>query len=515
MLFSIHLKPCLLKYSSFCRGNNRVLIKSTKEIFDEGADPYFRLCVKSRRQKSLAISIRSKTSLESDGDLDGHANHQQSHEAPKEKSFLGAVALIVGTAVGPGMLGLPAATVKAGQVPATVAILFSWIYVVSSIILVAELSFAAMEENGAAEVSFTDLANKAFGSGFGTFVALIYASLSFALLVCCVSGIGSLISQWFPKLNPIVANALFPSVVGAVLSLLPFKAIDVANRFLCIIMLFSISALVTVGVFVGGTNILGSFAYASWAPSTVMPAIPIAVLTMGFHVITPFICKIAGNTVNEARKAILVGGAIPLIMVLSWNLIVLGLARTGGSSSITDPISLLLSVNPSALPAVQGFALSALATSLIGYAVSFPKQLIDTMELIFNTTGNPINAPPGEVGRLGLATFNGHSGKISYCGIECCASEAAQETGSDSLQSIVMPIVLAVPVLIASFFPSMFSRALNFAGIYANCFLFGILPPIMTFIFQSRRKLRLSILPGGDGTLLLLLGISVILAVWH
>ncbi|XP_019157444.1 PREDICTED: uncharacterized protein LOC109154010 isoform X2 [Ipomoea nil] len=478
MLFSIQLKPCLLTYSRFCRGKN-----------SEGADPYFPLCVKSKRQKSLGISIRAKTSLESDSDLDGHVNHQQAHEAPKEKSFLGAVALIVGTAVGPGMLGLPAATVKAGQLPATVAILFSWIYVVSSIILVAELSFAAMEENGAAEVSFTDLANKALGSGFGTFVALIYASLSFALLVCCVSGIGSLISRWFPKLNPIVANALFPSVVGGILSLLPFKVIDVANRFLCIVMLFSISALVTVGVLVGGTNIFGSFAYASWAPSTVLPAIPIAVLTMGFHVITPFICKIAGNTVNEARKAILVGGAIPLIMVLSWNLIVLGLAKTGASSSIMDPISLLLSVNPSALPAVQGFVLSALATSLIGYAVSFPKQLIDTMELIFNSTGNPIRAPPGESGKVG--------------------------TASDSLQSIVMPIVLALPVLIASFFPSMFSRALNFAGIYANCFLFGILPPIMTFVFQSRRKLRLSILPGGDGTLLLLLGISVILAVWH
>ena len=42
-----------------------------------------------------------------------------------------------------------------------------------------ELSFAAMEEDGLAEVSFTGLAIKALGSHFGAFVAVIYASLIF------------------------------------------------------------------------------------------------------------------------------------------------------------------------------------------------------------------------------------------------------------------------------------------------------------------------------------------------
>ena len=69
-------------------------------------------------------------------------------------------------------------------------------------------------------------------------------------------------------------------------------------------------------------------------------------------------------------------------MVLSWNLIVLGLVGGNRGTISDDPIKLLLSVNPSALSAVQGFAFSALATSLIGYAVSLPKQLLDTWELI-------------------------------------------------------------------------------------------------------------------------------------
>lgn len=271
------------------------------------------------------------------------------------------------------MLGLPAATIRSGPLPSTIAILLSWVYVISSIILAAELSFAAMEEDNVSEVSFTGLATKALGSHVGSFVAIVYASLSFSLLVACVSGIGSIVSQWFPLIDPIIANALFPFVVGIILWFFPFKVIDAANRFLCLVMLFSIFALVAVGLLVGRMNILGSFAHASWDLSSVLPAIPVTVLTLGFHVITPFICKIAGNSVNDARRAILFGGVVPLVMVLLWNLIVLGLAGTNTVPSSRDPISLLLSVNPSALSAVQGFAFSALATSLIGYAVSFPK----------------------------------------------------------------------------------------------------------------------------------------------
>nr|POF26818.1 tyrosine-specific transport protein 2 [Quercus suber] len=438
-------------------------------------------------------------------DFDVNFQHQKSQqveqqeEGTHEKNFWGAVSLIIGTAVGPGMLSLPAATIKSGSFPSTIVILLSWLYVVSSIILVAELSFAAMEEDGVEEVSFTSLATKTLGSCFGIFVAIVYASLSFSLLVACVSGIGSLVSQWFPCMNLVMAHALFPLAVGTVILFFPFKAIDATNRFLCVIMLFSITALVAIGLSVARKDLLGSFGYASWGFSSILPAIPITVLTLGFHVVTPFICKIAGNTVKEARKAILVGGAVPLVMVLSWNLIVLGLAGTNRA----DPISLLLSVNPSALPAVQGFAFTALATSLIGYAMGS------------NADG---------IGRVGIVVYSGRPnlgnvGKVSYIGSGCIAASEAKlkpsMIGFDSFKIFEMIIVLVAPVLIASFFRSTFTRALDFAGVYANCFLFGILPPAMAYIQRSRKKLRSSILLGGDGTLLLLFSIAVILGIWH
>ncbi|CAM8884602.1 unnamed protein product [Rhodiola kirilowii] len=443
---------------------------------------------------------------------------------PEKKNFWASVSLIVGTAVGPGMLGLPALTIKSGPIPSTVAIFISWVYVISSIVLVAELSFAAMEEDGVEEVSFTGLATKALGSEFGAVVAVIYASLSFALVVACVSGIGLIVSQCVPgmNMNSLISNSLFPVLVGSLIWFFPFNAIDSANRFLCFVMLCSITALVLIGSSVARINVLTSFRKLTWAPSAILPAIPVTVLTLGFHVITPFVCRTAGSTVYEARKAILIGGSVPLVMVLLWNVIVLGLAGTSAASSVRDPISLLLSVNPSAVAAVQGFAFSALATSLIGYAVSFPQQILDTFKLMIGIS-NPTNISsqiPSTNGRVGFARFSVgsqvHAGQVTFLQ-PSGTSPKSKNTISDFSPSkmIVLPVVLAFSVFIASCFPSTFSKAINFAGVYANSFLFGILPPVMAYIFRSRNKVRSVILPGGNYTLLLHFTIAVILAIWH
>ncbi|RVW46897.1 hypothetical protein CK203_074430 [Vitis vinifera] len=352
------------------------------------------------------------------------------------------------------MLGLPAATIRSGPLPSTISILLSWVYVISSIILVAELSFAAMEEDGVAEVSFTGLATKTLGNRFGAFVALVYASLSFSLLVACVSGIGSIVSQWFPWLNTIIAHALFPFAFGTVICFFPFKVIDAANRGLCVLMLFSISALVGIGLSIARNSIMGSFSRASWGLSSVLPAIPVTVLTLGFHVITPFVCKIAGDTISEVRQAILIGGAVPLLMVLSWNLIVLDLRE------LTHP--------PPENPSLSCFL------------------FIPLLYLQFKDG----------IGRVGFAIYSsacdlGNVGKVSFFGSRCNPrSESkmmSRGVNFNSLNILVIPLVLGVPVLLASFFHSTFSRALDFAGVYANCFLFGILPPVMTYIYQSRK----------------------------
>lgn len=240
---------------------------------------------------------------------------------------------------------------------------------------------------------------------------------------------------------------------------------------------------------------LGSLSYACWRPETILTAILATVLTLGFHVVTPFICKIAGDSVYNASKAILIGGSVLLVMVLSWNAVILGLAGIR-NMGFDDPIKLLLSVNPSALPAVQGFAFAALVTSLIGYAVSFPKQLEDTVKLIIE-----MFEKKRKVLRIGSddntreRSGNGGMGVLSEGANEDIRYNGANglvnlQDNSSVSRLMTMWLVLLVPIFTASFFSTAFSKALDFSGVYANCFLFGVLPPAMAWIHRSRKRYR-------------------------
>lgn len=107
----------------------------------------------------------------------------------------------------------------------------------------------------------------------------------------------------------------------------PFPVLDLSNRGLCALMLLSLAALTSFGL----PHVALGPALQRTAWREVLPAVPVMVLTLGFHVITPLICSVLGGRPAKIRQAILVGGAVPLAMVLAWNTIVLGLAKQVGS----------------------------------------------------------------------------------------------------------------------------------------------------------------------------------------
>lgn len=124
---------------------------------------------------------------------------------------------------------------------------------------------------------------------------------------------------------------------GAVLAA-PFNIVDLSNRALCTLMLLSLAALTSFGL----PHVALGPALQRTAWPAVLPAVPVMVLTLGFHVITPLICSVLGGRANKVRQAILLGGAVPLLMVLAWNTVVLGLAKEvrngGGAEQCWGPL---------------------------------------------------------------------------------------------------------------------------------------------------------------------------------
>ena len=366
---------------------------------------------------------------------------------------------------------------------------------------------AVMAEQGGGEVSFTGLAVRTLGNTTGRVVAVVYALLNYALLVACVAGLHSILACWLP-LPPAIVCILSPAVVVSMLAFTSFEAVDGLNRALCGIMLAAIAILVGIGIYFGQNLSLASssVSYAIWSPSASLRALPVIVLTLGFHVITPLVCKVVGGKPRAARKAILCGGAVPLAMVLAWNAVILSLhSSSGASSSMSiDPIKLLLSLSSMAAPAVQAFAFSALGTTLIGYALSFPKQLIDTSPLFLKSSQKKNSNSSLEKNKV---------------------EEEVEENGHESYSRRMLALGLAVgpPVAMAMTSPTAFASALNFAGVYANCFLFGVLPPIMAWVYrywepeignrasQNSPTTTTTLLPGGRVLLILLLLVALFL----
>jgi amino acid permease len=350
----------------------------------------------------------------------------------------------------------------------------------------------------------TGLAVYTLGRRSGIVVSAVYALLIYALLVACIAGLGSVVACWLPPLPQVLVCCLSPGIVMAMLAFAPFKAMDSLNRALCSLMIVAITSLVGIGISAKREKLMMMMMPGSGSSSTsygtsltlqaVLSAIPLIVLTLSFHVITPLVCKVVGGKPEEARNAILCGGAIPLAMVLVWNAVILALApppQLLPSSKILDPIKLLLSTSSLAAPAVQAFAFSALGTTLIGYALSFPKQLMDTADLFMSSA----------------KSVSGTTNQNVFSLEECW--------WQDKRRMAALAMALGPSVAVAIICPTAFATALKFAGVYANCFLFGVLPPVLAWKYrhsshhQSKQVKSTRLVPGGDLMLLFLLLIAI------
>lgn len=87
---------------------------------------------------------------------------------------------------------------------------------------------------------------------------------------------------------------------------------------------------------------------------------------------------------------------------------------------------------------------------------------------------------------------------------------------------LALGLAVGPPVAMAMTSPTAFASALNFAGVYANCFLFGVLPPIMAWVYRyskpeignrtsQKSPTTTTLLPGGRVLLMLLLLVALFL----
>ena len=374
--------------------------------------------------------------------------------------LLGAILMVSGCCIGAGMLGLPLVTATAGFFPTIAAFLISWVFMLGTGLLLLEVNLWFGKG-----VNLMTLAERTLGRWTRLFIACLFAFLFYCLMVAYLAGGGILITEYAEQLVGVSLHAYLGSMIlvilfGAVV-FLGTHSVDLFNRFLMLGVALSYAGLIAFGLpHIDRGNLVNS----QWG--YVLPALPAMIISFGFHNLVPSLTDYLEGNARQLRLAICLGSAIPLVVYLLWDTVILGILPSGGATqeaidSGAMVTSLLRDVAGVTFIAhlMQAFAFFALVTSFLTVSLSFVDFLADGL--------------------------------------------GVKKTASGSL--LLVGLVLVPPSIFTFLYPSIFLDALNYAGAFGAVILFGIFPVVMAW--KGRyidKRVGARLVPGGKVSLMLL-----------
>ncbi|XP_078171277.1 tryptophan/tyrosine permease isoform X3 [Carex rostrata] len=330
-------------------------------------------------------------------------------------------------------------------------------------LLVAEVNVNTMCELGSGGVSLVSMAMRTLGK-FGVQVACwSYLFIHYALLVAYVARSSEILTNSF-GIPLWESAALFSFIFGGICYFGSQRIIGAINGFLVFGILVSFTSLVVVAS--------GNLEWSSLLQAhveAVPKSVPIIALSFVYQNVVPVICTDLEGDLPKIRTAVVYGTAIPFILFLIWDAVILGTIPTLGASnaSIVDPIQQLRSNNGIVGPIVEIFSFLAIGTSYIGFVLGLSDFISDLLKL---PTGQ--NKP------------------LPY------------------LLTLLPPLVLSL------LDPEIFFKALDFAGTYGVLVLFGVLPAAMSWSERystgSQRLNVPTLVPGGKLTLTFIMGAALL-----
>lgn len=391
----------------------------------------------------------------------------------KPGSVIGNTALIAGTTVGAGILGLPAVTLPSGVLPSTVLLIGVWLYTMLSGLLIAEVALNGMRYSGRANNGLLVMVESTLGKLGGRFGGGAYLFLHYALLIAYVSQGGEILISavekiWdIPHLPTWMGSTSFALIFGVILYLARDRFIEKLNSFFVAVVIASF-----VGLLLLSSTHVHSTALLSQNWSALPPALSVMLVALFFHNIVPVVVTQLEGDARKTRQSIVVGSAIPLIMFLLWNVVILGsvtpvmLQNVSGNSNIFDPLQVLRAGDAGQWLGilVTIFSEFAIVTSFIGFFYGL-QDLFRDMNLF---VGNPTPRLP------------------------------------------LVSLILFPPMSFSVINPNIFFTALDYAGTFSISILGGVIPALMAWRQRDKYKeLNQSLVPGGKFILVIMIGIAL------
>lgn len=391
----------------------------------------------------------------------------------KGGSVAGAVALIVGTSIGSGILAVPQSTAPAGFVPSAVCMIVCWAFLVTEALLLAEINVHLRrkqrkdgEEGGGGSleiISLKSMAQETLGEWGGNLAATAYLFLSYTSMVAYTSKSGEVLSRVIGVPEP-VSGAAFTAAVALLIAGGGTGVTAQVNQLLTFFMIGLLLTIEVSAVALGGGLGLPATANTHW--EQVPATLPVIIFTLVYHDIAPVICAYLEGDLARIRLSILVGSLVPLLSLLVWDDIALGLSSASTDLNGFNILDMLKT--EWGYTVVETFSLLAVGTSLIGTLLGASQFFIEQMT---NLASDPAEEQIDED-----VVEEGGSSRPGW--------ETLLE--SNRLSYVATGVVVVPTVLIAAAVPDSFSIATDIAGGYCMTILYGVLPPLMAWSIGSK-----------------------------
>ncbi|MCD9639669.1 hypothetical protein HAX54_024371 [Datura stramonium] len=304
-----------------------VIQRQLLHSFATGVVPYYKQS--QRRQEWVPNSWKISATKGKEFSANAKAEEETQKSYKKKGTVAGAVALIIGTSIGSGILVLPPKTSPAGIIPSSVAMIICWGFLLMEALLLVEINVGLLKKN---KVKFEDseleiisirtMAQETLGEWGGALATVTYVFLGYTSMIAYISKSGEILCHLI-NLPKSVLGFFFTSLFTTLITVGGTKATDQVNQSL--------------------TNLM------------------IAVL-----------CAYLEGDLKRIRASVLIGGLVPLLALLVWDAIAFGLSSQ--VDQVVDPVELLLRVKWRGVSyMVQAFSLLAVGTSLIGTLLSFSR----------------------------------------------------------------------------------------------------------------------------------------------
>lgn len=391
----------------------------------------------------------------------------------KQGSVFGGILLIGGSCIGAGMLGLPILTGMAGFFPSLIMFVIAAFFMTMTGLFLVEV-------NGwfSGRTNFVTMISEMLGPVGRVSCWILYLFLFYALSVAYIAGSGYHVTSFFKTqvgiAFPIWAGSTFFVIFFGWLVYLGTRSVDLVNRFLMAGKILAYLALLVTGLGFVQIQLLEEVHI-----QYTLAALPILVISFGFHNMIPTLSHYLGGDIKRIRLSIVGGALFALVVYLFWQVVALGSLPIEGDNGI-----------------------------LASYAKG-----IDAAQALKDYTSSPWMGNFAQI----LAFFAILTSFLAQTlGLVHFLSDGLKVSHKKRENIWICLIALFPPLIFATIYPTIFYKALNFAGGICAVILFGIFPVLMIWRGRYQKQIASTYtVTGGKQLLLIIFAIALFILTYQ